>query len=279
MWKNHAKLFHLPLGAITAEGWLREQLLRNREGMGGHLDELEPIMLLAPYTTKDTDEKWGDVKAGWGAEISGNYWLGVIKLAFTLQDHELIAKVTAWVDRVLENAEPEGYLGAYRLEDDRMEDFNAWGTSGAMRGLLDFYEATGRSEVFSAVYNCMLWFTRHWAGDKKTRYAGQAIIDPMMRCYYKTGDKRLLDFCVDYFDFLDHNDLYQNSPNAFLASKLRYNSNHTAGYSLQVRLPSMVYCGNGDPRLLRASVNGIAKLRKFGTMSRASKGCSARVRR
>ncbi len=261
MSNNYAKLSPLPLGAITAQGWLREQLIRNRNGMGGHLDELEPLMLRAPYTTKETDPGWGDVKTGWGAEISGNYWLGVVKLAFVLNDEELIAKVTDWVDRVLENAEPDGYLGAYKPEDDRSEDYNAWGTAGAMRALLDFAEASGRQDVFAAVHNCMLWFTRNWAGDKKTRYVGHTIIDPMMRCFHRSGDRRLLDFCVDYLDFLDGNDLYMNSVNAYAAPKLLYNSNHTVAYAAHVRAPALVYSGIGDRRLLDASVNGIAKLR------------------
>jgi len=261
MLKNYAKLSPLPLGAITARGWLREQLLRNRDGMGGHLDELEPQMLLAPYTTKKTDDGWGDVKTGWGAEISGNYWLGVIKLAFTLNDPQLIDKVTNWVGQVLKNVDPDGYLGAYQPEDDRQEDYNAWGTAGAMRALLDFAEAADRADVFTAVYNCMLWFTRNWSGDRKTRYAGPAIIDPMMRCYHRTGDKRLLDFCVDYLTFLDGHDLYMNSVNAYADPKLLYNSNHTVAYVTHVRAPALVYAGNGDRRLLEASANGIAKLR------------------
>ena len=62
-------------GKIVADGWLREQLLRSKDGMGGHLDELEPAMLLDPYLRHSSDSAWGsDIQAGWGAEISGNFW-------------------------------------------------------------------------------------------------------------------------------------------------------------------------------------------------------------
>ena len=47
-------------GAIVAEGWLREQLIRSREGMGGHLDELEPAMLRDPYLRHSSDKGWGE---------------------------------------------------------------------------------------------------------------------------------------------------------------------------------------------------------------------------
>jgi len=42
----------LPLGAIQAEGWLKEQLDRLTEGMGGHLDELEPEMIGMPFINR-----------------------------------------------------------------------------------------------------------------------------------------------------------------------------------------------------------------------------------
>ncbi|MBR6058158.1 MAG: glycoside hydrolase family 127 protein [Victivallales bacterium] len=258
--KDYAKLKSLPLGAIKAEGWLREQLERSRDGMGGHLGDLEPQMVWDPYTTKKTDDKWGGVKTGWGAEISGNYWFGFITLAFTLGDEGLIKRADEWVEVVLKNVEEDGYLGAYKPEDDRTEDYNAWGTACGMKALLAYWDATGRRDVFDAVYHCMLWFCKNWAGDKKTRYAGAYIVDPMMTCYYETGDERLLNFCLEYEDFLDRNDLFSNSTRAYLAPKLQYNSNHTAAYVGQLRRPAMIYKATGDDRMLQASVNGSAKL-------------------
>src|ERR1035437_1929726 len=44
---NH--LTRLPLGNVTAQGWLKTQLERNKAGMGGHLDELEPEMIGKPF--------------------------------------------------------------------------------------------------------------------------------------------------------------------------------------------------------------------------------------
>ena len=37
---DYSKYHLLPLGSITASGWIKEQLIRSRDGMGGHLDEL-----------------------------------------------------------------------------------------------------------------------------------------------------------------------------------------------------------------------------------------------
>ena len=56
-------------------------------------------MIATPYTTRETEPSWGAArKAGWGAEISGNYWNGLIELAYTLDDEELKKKASVWVD-------------------------------------------------------------------------------------------------------------------------------------------------------------------------------------
>ncbi len=180
---DHRKLRRLPLGAVRAAGWAAEQLRRNIDGIGGHLDELEPGMIGTPYTTRQSYEGWGkERRAGWGAEISGNYWRGLIELAFTSGDEAMKAKAERWVDAVLKNQRPDGYLGTYTDEDNFFDDYNAWGTSCGMNALLAYYDATGRPDVLDAVYRCMLWFCANWSGDRKTRYAGISITECMTRC-------------------------------------------------------------------------------------------------
>ena len=156
---TYQKLSKLPLGRITARGWLQEQLLRSKEGTGGHLDELEPDMIATtfinysafkrmPGATKDADPTFA---AGWSSEISGTYWTGLVQLAFTLNDPELIAKAERWVNGVLAHQEPDGYMGGYPPHTDRKADYNAWGTAWCYRAMLSYYEATGRQDVLEAV--------------------------------------------------------------------------------------------------------------------------------
>ncbi len=250
------KLNRFSLGCITAEGFLKEQMIRNKDGMGGHLEELEPEMIKKPYIDKTYVEQWDDGdQSGWSAEISGNYWTGLIELAFTLNDKDLIKKATDWVDEMLKKKKPDGYLGTYYEDDAKIyEDFNAWGTACVMRGLIAFYEATKRQDVIDAVYDCMVWFTKKWAGDRKTRYVGAAIIEPMIFCYHYTGDERLVKFAIDYEEFLCKDDLFGNSYQTFLQGEFRYNSNHTAGLGVLSRLPAILYTATGEKKYLDASV-------------------------
>ena len=265
--KNYSKLLALPLGSITAQGFLREQLLRSKEGMGGHLDELEPEMIALPFVDRKYVKLWGDGdQAGWGAEISGNYWSGLIELAFSLGDEELNKKGTDWVNAVIKKQREDGYLGTYTQENDNpFEDYNAWGTACGMRGLLFFYEATGRKDVLDAVHRCMLWFCDNWAGDKKTSYSGVVIIEPMVLCYRYTGDERLIKFAEEYSDFLCEHDIFHVSYKSFLKEGLIFNSEHTAGMGTHSRLPALLYTATGNKEYLRASEKILNRVHKKAT--------------
>ncbi len=250
--KNYAKAESFPLGSIVAEGFLREQILRNKDGMGGHMDELEPGIIVDPFIKRTRVEGWSDTdQAGWGAEISGNYWSGMIELAYSLNDDELIKKVTGWVDAMMKNQREDGYLGTYTT--NMFEDYNAWGTSCAMRGLIAFYEATGREDVLEAVHRCMLWFVNNWTGDNKTVYAGPILIEPLVFCYYHTGDERLVKFAEEYSDYLCEHDIFLISYKSFLEKGLVFNSEHTAGMGVNSRLPAVLYTAVGKPDYLKAS--------------------------
>lgn len=253
---NHfSKLEPFPLGAIHAEGFIKDQMLLGKDGMAGHLYELEPGMIADPFINKTYVKRWGDGdQSGWGAEISGNYWTGYIEHAFVLNDKDMISRATEWVDTMMKKQREDGYLGTYYEKDAKIyEDYNAWGTSCAMRGLIAFYEATKREDVLTAVYRCMLWFCENWAGDRKTLYAGPSIIEPMVYCYRYTGDKRLIDFAEDYAEFQAKNDLFNNSYKTFLEGDYQYNSNHTAAMGVASRLPALLYSVTGKEKYLKAT--------------------------
>lgn len=260
---KYNKLEYLRLGSIRPEGFLKEQLQRNKDGLGGHLDELEPGMIRDPFISRSYVKAWVDGnQEGWGAEISGNYHTGLMGLAYTLGDDELIAKASLWAERLLSKRREDGYLGTYGEQGANIyDDYNAWGTACGMRALLLYYEATGKEEAFDAVYRCMLWFCDKWRGERKTLYAGIYITEVMVRCYMKTKDERLIDFCREYYDFLDKKAIFFNSISKYLSGKMPYNSHHTAGLCSQVQLPALLYMATGEQRYLEASRKVVSTLR------------------
>ena len=122
--QKYSRLKRVPLGGIRAKGFLKEQLIRGKHGMAGHLYELEPGIIADPYVRKSKVSAWADV----------NHWNGYIQHAFILNDVEMMARATKWVDDMMKNQKKDGYLGTYYEEDaDIYDDFNGWATASAMR--------------------------------------------------------------------------------------------------------------------------------------------------
>ena len=257
--KKFQKWERFPLGSIRPQGFLREQLLRGKDGMAGHLFELEPQMIYDPFVHKTYVPAWGDGdQSGWGAEISGNYWTGYIEHAFTLGDEQMIAIATDWVNKMLKNQKADGYLGTYFEEDaDIYQDYNAWGTSCVMPGLIAFYEVTGRRDVLDAVHRCLLWFVKTWDGNHKTVYAAPAIIETMVLVYFLTEDERLLHYAEEYLEYVADHDIFSQSYRTYLNGRMRYFSNHTAAVGTQSRLPAVIYQATGREECLRATIRAL----------------------
>lgn len=254
---DHGRLTRLPLGSVTAQGWLKTQLERSKAGMGGHLDELEPDMIAKPYVDRSHKSK---VSPGWSGEISGTYWTGLVQLAFTLNDAELKAKADKWVHATLALQEEDGYLGSYRPTDNRLEDYSAWSANWCYRALLSWYEATGEEAVLKAVHRGLLWYVEHWAGAQKTDYAGPTLMESMMLVYQKTGDPRLYAWCADYIDWLDKHDKFRHGMASLQRPELQFNEDHVVAFGENVKHPALVYLGDGVPARLEATRNGIRQV-------------------
>ena len=198
------RLSRLRPGEITARGWLRAQLELSLRGMGGHLGEIEPEQTEKPYVTRDFDPgKGARSNVGWCAEMGGEFALGQACLAYALGDAGLVEKTAARVRAAMTLQESDGYLGAYRPDDDRQDDYNAWGAHFFYEAMLLEHARTGNAAILDAVHRALLWFVEHWSGERKTDYAGPTIIQTMADAYRLTGDERLLRFAEEYAAWLD----------------------------------------------------------------------------
>lgn len=135
----------LPLGRLRPTGWLRDRLDRQLTGMGGTLDEFWPDV---------RDSGWiGGAAEGWER---GPYWLdGMVPLAFLTGDTRLIAKVTRWVDHILEHQSEDGWMGPEAGDPSELhhEDFgrlDVWPRMIALKALMQFHSATGDERIVPA---------------------------------------------------------------------------------------------------------------------------------
>jgi hypothetical protein len=121
----------LPLGAVAPEGWLKQQLQIQADGLSGHLDEFWPDL--------DSTSAWrGGSGEGWER---GPYYLdGLVPLAYLLQDQKLIAKTRPWMEWVLTHQRPDGGIGPEKNTD-------WWPNMLMLKVLTQYQEATGDARV------------------------------------------------------------------------------------------------------------------------------------
>ncbi len=144
----------LPLGAIEADGWLKDELGRMAKGMTGKLDQWYP-------------EVCGPRNAWLGGDGDtwerGPYWIdGLYPLARILGDKELIAKSSEWVEWTLNNQREDGYIGPRELkkEDRTMpppagaqiyEEDDWWPRMVMLKIMQQHYLATGDQRVIDVM--------------------------------------------------------------------------------------------------------------------------------
>jgi len=187
----------LPLGSIRPSGWLRSQLQVQAAGLSGHLDEFWPDVAQSGWIGGDAE--------GWER---GPYWLdGMVPLAFLLDDARLIAKVTHWIDFILEHQREDGWLGPSQdrqLTGNRQpapgqsiysHDRDAWPRFIVLKAMTQFHEATGDDRIIPAMMRFLRCLDavldgqplRSWA-----RYRWTDLVVSIFWLHERTGEDWLL---------------------------------------------------------------------------------------
>ena len=185
-----ARFLALPDGAVQPQGWLRECLIRQRDGLSGNLGEI------SAWLQKD-DNAWlskdGKGKYGW-EEVP--YWLrGYLQLGYILNDPKIIAESKVWINGAINSQRPDGDFGPdQRFEDDGTRDY--WANMLMLYCLQTYYENTKDTRVL----NLMTKYFHYQLGvpDEKflTHYwqkmRGGDNLYSVYWLYNRTGDPELL---------------------------------------------------------------------------------------
>ena len=141
---TESRFMELPIGAVKADGWLRQQLVLQKEGLTGHLDELYRNVVGPRNAWLGGD---GD------AWERGPYWIdGLLPLAYLLDDKGLKDKAQVWVEAILGSQKENGYFGPDTdrgpepgLQRDNSHDW--WPKMVALKIVKQYYMATGDERV------------------------------------------------------------------------------------------------------------------------------------
>ena len=245
----------LPLGAIKPQGWLLDQLERQRDGMTGHLDELYPQAV-------------GDNNAWIGGDGDtwerGPYWIdGLLPLAYILEDKALIDKTLKWTEAMLTTSREDGYFGnavsrpyIEGLQRGNAEDW--WPKMVALKILKQYYMATCDErvlKVMSAYFRYQIKELpehplKHWSDWGVWR--GGDNIEMVLWLYNRTGEEFLLELAdllhaqtSDWTEMLTQGLVFQQQ-----------NSLHCVNLGQGFKEPVIYYQQSKDPKLLEAMRRG-----------------------
>ena len=186
----------LPLGSIHAEGWLKEQLIRMKNGMTGDLDKRYPLVMGKRNGWLGGDgDQWE----------RGPYWVdGLVPLAYILDDAALKEKIKPWIEWSISSQKADGYFGPdkdypYEKGVQRDNSHDWWPKMVMLKVLQQYYMATGDKRVIKLLSNYFKYQLNelpktkldHW-----TFWAAQRGGDNLLVVYWLyniTGDKYLLD--------------------------------------------------------------------------------------
>ena len=101
----------LPLGSIKPQGWLKDQLMIQANGLSGHL----PL-----FWADVMNSSWiGGTADGAGAVHERvPYWLnGFLPLAYQLENQTLIDMAFKYVDYIINHQAEDGWLGPDDIRD------------------------------------------------------------------------------------------------------------------------------------------------------------------
>lgn len=174
-----AAFIPLPLGSIRPEGWLRDQLRIQADGLGGHLDEVWPDVGPNSGWLGGSGESWE----------RGPYFLdGLVPLAWQLQDEALQAKAQRYLDWTLTHAQPSGFFGPPSNDD-------WWPRMVMLKALCQYHEATSDERVIPLMERYFAYSLRDLP-DRPLRdwgrYRWQDEALSVLWLYNRTGDPNLL---------------------------------------------------------------------------------------
>lgn len=252
----------LPLGSIRPEGWLRDQLQRQADGLTGHLDSLYPQVMGPRNGWLGGD---GDM---WER---GPYWVdGLLPLAYLLDDERLIAKARPWVEAAIAGQREDGYFGPREdlpyeegIQRDNARDW--WPKMVMLKVLQQYYSATGDKRVIDLMTRYFRYQLRelprtplgHW-----TFWAEQRGGDNLQVVYWLyniTGDEFLLELGdLIHRQTLDWTTLLTDGKTLATPFSL-----HCVNLAQGLKEPVVYYQRSRDSAHVAAVKRGLADIQRF----------------
>lgn len=250
----------LPLGCVKPEGWLKDQLRIQADGLTGHLEE--------QWADVGPDNGWiGGKGESW--ERAPYYLDGLVPLAYLLEDERLIAKAGRWIEWTLASQRRDGSFGPETIETvnrevDQRHDW--WHYMIMLKVLIQYREATDDPRVipfllkfFRYAYDAIgQWPLTEWAQAR-----GAEMQLALQWTYKHTQEPFLLELAHTIADqTTDWTGILHDFP--FWRKVERWDHRtHVVNVAMGVKTPGVRYELTGDPREEAAVRRGIDSLMTY----------------
>jgi uncharacterized protein len=270
----------LKFGEVMPTGWIREQFIRDlKSGFAGQMPEIAPLTCGANIfgVNRNTPDhiqnagggSWGGAEgAWWKGETEGNWRSGSTMMALLTGLPEQRAEADAKVAYLLKAQDADGYMGIYgptlRWAAGDVDNGELWTQTCIFRGLLAYYEATGKPEVLSAVERAVQLTMRHYAKGVNDPYGAETqnhnlmFVDVVERLYDLTGNTAYRDFGV--YLYRDYSEAMKTdiSLPVLLEADHPFIGHGATTYE-GLRVPIWAAYVTGDPVIRAASEEAFAK--------------------
>ncbi|GAA0877383.1 glycoside hydrolase family 127 protein [Algoriphagus jejuensis] len=182
-------LIKLPVGAVQPEGFLKEYLVRQKNGLTGNLGEISAWL-------QKTNNAWlsPDGTGEWGWE-EVPYWLkGYANIGYITKDQAMIDEAMVWIESVLNSQRDNGDFGPVLMDGDH-PDF--WAKMIMLYCLQSYYEYSQDQRVIELMTKYFRYELTVPDGEFLEGYwqrlRGGDNLHSVLWLYNRTGDEFLLD--------------------------------------------------------------------------------------
>ena len=244
------------MNSFTPEGWLKDYLKRQRDGLTGHLDVAGyPFDTVGWDKFKDgIDYDCGVASEWWPYEQTG-YWVdGMTRCGMLLRDEFLMNKAEKSIRNVLDHPDADGYLGPRNLKKSDGTEISRWAHAVFFRALMAY------SALDASVIPAM---ERHYLSDTSGHYHNREAcnLEMLLWLYQKTGNGALLERAEKAYERFNEESAQEDFSVESLESD-RVSTTHGVSFHEMAKLGVLMYLSTGKERYLKATVHGYEKIRR-----------------
>lgn len=239
---------------IKAEGWMKEVLTTQRNGLTGHIQ-----VAGAPFDK----EGWGDATQKkmdrWEDFEQTGYWAdGALRCGYFIDDQELVRRVKEWVDFQIDHPKEDGFIGP--------DLHNLWPHVVFFRVIMAEYSRNPSPRIVKALSNHYKNAARSQTliktGGPEWDFNERTMLHIEMLCwlYQQTNDSFFIDKAEDTYKVF----CSRKSPftmQAFLSDEVPVV--HSVSSFETLKIPVILYISTGKKEYLDAAIHGIQKVYKY----------------